>query len=163
MAEAEKVKDAATKFSNAEFTDYIRWFFTGFVLSFVSIILSGKLLTQLPVFRLNLVRGNSTMRFPTFFINLSAVGDEVIIGIGGFISVLFLTAIIGGGEVPKILLSRFGLELAHFESLCIFSSFLLLISSFIAKILYSAFSRSIGNYPPEYAKQIENLSKEDQG
>lgn len=148
--------------NSSEITDYIRWFFNGYILSFVSIILSGKLLTQIPAFRINLVRGRCIIRFFTYLIDMSACGDEVIVGIGSFISVLFLTALLGGIKVQIILLECFGIEVPQFESLCIFSSFLLLIISFVLNLLYSSFSKNVGNYPPEYKDQIDTLSKEIQ-
>lgn len=145
---------------------YIRWFFTGFVLSFVSIIISGLLLTQLPVMRLYSMKGESRMRFLTYFINITATGDEVIVGIGGFITVLVLCGLIGGGQVPLLLAHNYGLQLAHFESLCIFSSFLLLITSFLLNIVYKTLSYCGKNNsnPSEYDKTIEKLaSKKEDG
>ena len=142
-------------------TKFVRWLFTYLILSFLAIIISGKILTQLAPFKMSIIKGKQEINFLTGIINIKATGDEVIIGLGGFISVLTIVGLTMGEHVQKLLKSSFGLSLEQFEAICIISSFLLLLISFLTKVLFGKTINTQVKYDREYTELIEDLSKKN--
>ena len=148
-----------TKIDLSYIAVYIRWFLSCFVLEFIAIILSGQLLTQIPAFRISSTKGRHTIRFYTVIVNVTAYGDEVIVGISGFIVVLLTMGLLLGRQIPALLTERFGIDLGHFEALCVFSSFVLMFVSFVLKVFYAVTYVNAVDTPESYEQSIDRLAQ----
>lgn len=138
---------------------YIRWFFTAGVLSFLSIVISGKLLAHLPCFPTSPLKGRQDIYFLTGIVNVTAHDEEVIAGLAGFISMLLVSGLCLGRVVPSLLSDRFGVKLEVFETHCVFSSFALVFVSFILKLYYAKLEKpTAGKNPDEYDELINRLA-----
>jgi len=140
-----------------EYLSYIRFFFNVFVLGYISIIITGKLLSQLPICRLKILNGRQIMNIDILILRLKATDDEVVIGLASFLSVVLIVGLFIGKSMQTFFNGHFGTNLPQFETICIFSSFSVLLISFILKILHASFNKK--TYDDHYNEIINNLSK----
>jgi hypothetical protein len=153
------LKEKTGSITTEEWMSYIRFFFNVFVLGFISIIISGKLLTQIPACKIKALKGKQIMNINILILRLKATDDEVIIGLAAFLSVLFIIGLFVGDSMKLFFNNHYGTELSQFETICIFSSFCTLFISFILKVLLS--SKNNDPYDKNYNDMIDKLSKKE--
>ncbi len=151
--------DDKTEIPIDNLTVYIRFFFSVFALGFFSIMATGKLLTQIPVFKMDQLKGTQIIRLNIWIVKFQATGDEAVIGFSAFITVLVLIGLTIGQSVQGLINGNLGVNLTQFESICILSAFMGVIISFLLKVLHSTFRSQAINYNSKYSDAIDNLSK----
>jgi hypothetical protein len=140
-------------------TSSVKLVFSWIILMPISVIVSGKLITQL--LRIPGQRGQSFQIKIPLLINLRAQNDEVILGITLFIVTLATTGLVAGKAVYQVFSAGFGIDPGQFNALCIFSSFIsVLLSSFLLVLtrLTGVLRRKSDPVLREYDKRIDELA-----
>ncbi len=154
MNKETKAKD----FEIDQLTDYIRFFFSVFVLGFISIIITGKLLTKIPACNIQYLKGSQFMKFNIGIVKLEANDGEVIVGLASYICIVLLVGSCIGKIIHDFFNNNFGTNLTQFEAICIFSAFCSLFISFILVLLHPKRKENLFN--DKYDSQIDKLSNE---
>jgi hypothetical protein len=146
----------ATDASNvARLEDVLKFFFSGLLLAAVAIILGGQWLAQC----LNLSkRSDAFFRVPLPGIfRVEARGNEVGIGLTAFVAVFLLIALPAGEQAYSVVRTRIGIDLGQFDSLCVLSAFVTLVTSFVVFLV--VVRPWIGPDPlvDEQQRRLENL------
>jgi hypothetical protein len=134
----------------------IEFLFSGLVLAYVAIIVSGKLLAS--AFPGRRLPGQS-LRLPLFIMNFQAENDEVIFGMTSFILTLLLTAFLGGPDFYFLFVKRFGLDAGQFNTLCIASAFFSVIWSASLYVLTARLSRPADAYGAEHEEMLKKIQQ----
>ena len=142
-------------------TAVIKFIFSWVILLPIAIIVSGKFLTKSVNFAVNT---KQLFKIEFGILKIQATDEEVILGFAGFIITLFVSGIYGGKDVYELVKGRFGIDPGQFNSLCIFSSFSMVVWScflfFITELARHFFSEPREKEFIEQDKLIEYLSKE---
>lgn len=136
----------------SEIEKYVKIIFSWFILLPISVIVSGKLIAK--VCKIN-ITDKQLFEIPLKFFVISAHGDEVIWGFTGFITIVFFIGLFWGQAIPELLNNNFGLNIAHFNALCVFCSFFLVFISFTVFSIYKIASRI--KYPSPAQKEHDDL------
>lgn len=140
-------------------TDTIKTIFSWVILMPISVIISGKLLSQ--PFRLTVGPDEFfTVPIPKILF-IRATGSEVIFGFTGFIITLLLLGLLAGPSAYVTFRSRFGLDPGQFNSLCILSSFITVIWSTMIWLVFTKLhkARRIDLTIQERDRLIEELAQ----
>jgi hypothetical protein len=138
--------------------DFLLFFFSGLLLAAVAIILGGQWLANC----LNIPRTPKALfriPLPGFF-TVEARGNEVGLGITGFVLTLLSIALPAGKEAYAIVKERIGVDLGQFNSLCVLSAFITLVWTFL---IYLLLKRPWSGPDPlleEQQRRLENISAE---
>jgi hypothetical protein len=100
------------------------------------IFLSGLLLHRIPPCRMADRRGSAVhLRIGSRY-RMAAIGNDVVFGLGMFISWLFLFGLTVGRHVYAIVKMNWGIDIGQFSSICTFSMVCSVFISFAVYILY---------------------------
>lgn len=104
-------------------TDGLKFIFSWIALLPISIVVSGKLIAQIPAFKIFFFEGNDEfgLRVPGIM-RLVARNGEVVFGFTIFIIEFFALAMIAGRWVYRTVKIGFGIDLGQFDSICAFSA-----------------------------------------
>lgn len=142
-------------------TAFIKFIFSWVILLPIAIIVSGKFLTKPIFFSVNT---KQLFKIEIGILKIQATDEEVILGFAGFIITLFVSAMYGGKDVYELVKGRFGIDPGQFNSLCIFSSFSMVVWScalfFIIELARHFLSGPREKELIERDKLIEKLRKE---
>lgn len=107
----------------------LRTVFSWAVLMPIAVILAGKLLSQ----QMKLAQASRQLFRVSLWrvLNIEARNDEVIFGFTGFIVTLFFLGSVAGPGAYTFFRERFGVDPGHFNALCVLSSFLLVVWTFL--------------------------------
>ena len=132
----------------------VKFIFSWVILLPIAIIISGKFLTR-PVS----LKVNSKQLFKLSFgiLKIQATDEEVILGFAGFIITLFISAMYGGKDIYEAVKSGFGIDPGHFNSLCIFSSFSMVLWSCFLFIVIGLSSSIFGYFKPRELRERDDL------
>jgi hypothetical protein len=121
-APADGVTDSG-QWSISAVSDELKFIFSWVALMPISIVVSGKLIAQIPAFKIYYFQGNDEfgLRVPGLM-RLVAQKGEVIFGFTIFITEFFSFAMIAGRWVYHTVKIGFGIDLGQFNSLCAFSA-----------------------------------------
>lgn len=137
----------------------IRFIFNVFVLGFISIIITGKLITQIPICKMEQLKGKQLIKFDIKTVQFQADGEEAVMGFASFLCIFLIVGLSIGLSIQKYFNEHFGTDITQFEAICLFSAFCGVFISFILKIIYSSIGSKSLSFDSEYDKTIENLSK----
>jgi hypothetical protein len=143
-------------------TAALKFVFSWIALTPIAIIVSGKLIAHIPVFRL---QGQDEQRFGLRLpgvIHFVAKGDEVVFGFAIFIMEFFILSLIAGQVIYGIVKSRFGVDLGQFNSICTFSAFSsVILSAFLLLLIFicSTIRRRSDPVQQEYESKLSGLTR----
>jgi hypothetical protein len=143
----------------------LKFVFSGLVLGYIAIIVTGKLLAHaFPGRRMT----GQWLRLPLYIVNINAENEEVILGMAGFITTLVLVALLGGEVFYAFFVRRIGFDLGQFNTLCTASAFFSVIWSAViyvcsavlggGQIVYTAEHQNILGRIVEMQEQKENVN-----
>lgn len=139
----------------------IKFIFSWVILLPIAIIVSGKFLTKPVSFSVN---SKQLFKIEIGILTIQATDEEVILGFAGFIITLFASAMYSGKGVYELVKAGFGIDPGQFNSLCIFSSFSMVVWScallIITELAKHLFSGPRDKEMVERDKLIEQLRKE---
>jgi hypothetical protein len=122
--------DSATQGGSTEqiiaaLTEVVKFIFSWVILLPIAVIVSGKLLSA----RLKLsVSSEQIFKIAILrVLIIQATGAEVVLGLTGFIATLAFVGLFGGKPAYYLFRDRFGVDPGQFNSLCVLSSFALVI------------------------------------
>jgi hypothetical protein len=123
-----------------------------------AIAVSGILLRHIPGCRLSHQEHHliGIPLWPVYYIK--ATGDEVIFGIGLFITEFFLLGLTAGHQIYSIMRAGFGVNLGQFNSICAFSAFSSVILSFIVLMMFLGGHRIIQQHNVEAKQYVETMT-----
>lgn len=127
MAQADLLPDKTTVTGFLDVLQTVLIFlFSWVVLLGISVIVTGKIAARHFSMGIDL---SDEFKINIYIINIKARGDEVSLGFLIFSVFLFLTILIGGADAYAFFRSRSGIDIGHWNSLCMVASFLSLIFS----------------------------------
>lgn len=139
----------------------IRFLFNVFVLGFISIIITGKLITQIPICKMEKLKGKQFIKFDIKIVRFDADGEEAVMGFASFLFILLIVGVTIGLSIQKYFNDHFGTDITQFEAICLFSAFCGVAIAFILKIIYSSIGSKNLSFDSAYNETIEKLSKKN--
>lgn len=148
----------------AAIAEVVKFIFSWVILLPIAIIVSGKFLTKPVSFTVN---SKQLFKIEIGILKIQATDEEVILGFAGFIITLFISAMYGGKDVYEVVKGGFGIDPGQFNSLCIFSSFSMVLWSCVLfltiEIARYIFQGGKEKEIEERDQLIERLRKDKEG
>jgi hypothetical protein len=134
--------------------DFLLFFFSGLLLAAVAIIFGGHWLSNC----LNITKTpNALFRIPIpGFFTVEARGNEVGLGITGFVITLLSITVPAGPSAYAMVQKNIGIDLGQFNSLCVLSAFVTLVWTFL---VYMLVKRPWGSPDPLVEEQKRRLDE----